>query len=157
MICERKGIIYELSWLRYLVSNYLDSEALHFILQEEGRYIRLMKQLSEFSKKFIEIKCNREFMSEEEVLNVYTKNINIKNAGDIYTPSLFFDSYFYIDDTVSENPFSRSYQQKKENTRSIIELYSLMVYTVLNKEDEDEFDTLHPKNICDMQFMFCTE
>ena len=135
-----------MSWLKYLVSNYLDHEALHFILQEEGRYHRLMYQLTLFSKKFVQIKCNQEFMEEHQVLELYTKNIEMNHPIDIYSPTYFFDIYFYMDDFVNENPFSRSYQHKKENTKRIIELYSLMVYTVLNKEDEEEFDALHPKN-----------
>lgn len=147
MIFQRKRIIFELAWLKYLVSNYLDNEALHFILQEEGRYVRLIQDINIFTKKFLEIKCDKECMEEKEVLETYTKNIQINTPSDIYNASNFFDYYFYVDENTSENPFSRSYQQRKENIKSIIELYSLMIYTVLNKEDEDEFDSTHPKEM----------
>ncbi len=151
MISERKNIIYEITWLKYLVANYLDSEALHFICQEEGRYTRLMQQLTDFSKKFIQIKCKRECMSEHEALTVYTIGLNLLSVTEIYNPHIFFDYYFYLDESTAENPFSKAYQQKKEQTKRIIELYLLMVYTVLNVEDEEEFDANHPKNTYDIE------
>lgn len=141
MICQRKNILYEMTWLKYLISNYMDNEALELLYQEEERYINTMKLLGEFSKKFINIQSEKHYMTEEETLDLYTSSIKLKENQSIYNPDTFFNIYFYRDFEITN---MNIYFQRKEFIQKIMDFYYLVIYTVLNREEEEEFDANNP-------------
>ena len=123
--CTNQQLLIELKWLADIIKTPVPK-----FFDIETRYYKLMKELGNIYKRYINI---FEF-SSREIASIYKGKCDNWVEEHLRTPVLYLDSRVIFEERIREtNDFT-----KKD--KIILDIYNMIVYSFINREDEILFE-----------------